>query len=175
MFNKKYKSLLKEIKDRNKWEDILCPCIRRLIIKMLILPKVFYRINTYRTQSKYSHGNTKPPHESKLSQERRTELKASHLLTHKTLQSCSNQNSICCCYHVSAAKSCLTLCNPMDCMPSGSSIQGIFQARILEWVAISFSRESSWPSYHTQVSCLADRFFTIEPSGKPNQNSIVLA
>ena len=36
-----------------------------------------------------------------------------------------------------------TLCNPMDCSPSGSSVHGIFQARILEWVAISFSRESS--------------------------------
>ena len=39
-------------------------------------------------------------------------------------------------------QSCLTLCDPMDCSPSGSSIHGIFQARILEWVAISFSRGS---------------------------------
>ena len=38
---------------------------------------------------------------------------------------------------------CLTLCHPMDCSLPGSSIHGIFQARILEWVAISFSRESS--------------------------------
>ena len=38
------------------------------------------------------------------------------------------------------AQSCLTLCNRMDCNPSGSSVHGIFQARILEWVAISFSR-----------------------------------
>ena len=36
-------------------------------------------------------------------------------------------------------QSCLTLCNPMDCNPPGSSVHGIFQARILEWVAISFS------------------------------------
>ena len=43
----------------------------------------------------------------------------------------------CCCL---AAKSCLTLCNPMDCSPPGSSLHGISQARILEWVIISFSR-----------------------------------
>ena len=40
---------------------------------------------------------------------------------------------------------CLTLCHPMDCSLPGSSIHGIFQARILEWVAISFSRRSSRP------------------------------
>ena len=41
------------------------------------------------------------------------------------------------------AQSCLTLCDPMDCSPPGSSVHGILWARILEWVAISFSRESS--------------------------------
>ena len=43
------------------------------------------------------------------------------------------------------AQSCLTLWDPMDCSPSGSSVQGIFQARILEWVEISSSRGSSQP------------------------------
>ena len=43
----------------------------------------------------------------------------------------------------------LWLCNPMVCSPPGSSIHGIFQARVLEWVAISFSRESSWPRDQT--------------------------
>ena len=38
---------------------------------------------------------------------------------------------------------CLTLCNPMDCSPPGSSVHGIFQARVLQWVAIAFSRGSS--------------------------------
>ena len=42
-------------------------------------------------------------------------------------------------------KSCLTLCDPMDCSQPGSSVHGISQARILEWVAISFSRGSSQP------------------------------
>ena len=41
------------------------------------------------------------------------------------------------------AQSCLTLCDPMDCSLSGSSIHGIFQARVLEWIPISFSRGSS--------------------------------
>ena len=55
-------------------------------------------------------------------------------------------------------KSCPTVCNPMD-LP-GSSVHGILQARILEWVAMSFSRESPWPRDQTQVSCTAGGFFT---------------
>ena len=50
------------------------------------------------------------------------------------------------------AQLCLTLCSPMDCSPPGSSVHGIFQARILEWVAISYSRGSSWPRDQTHVS-----------------------
>ena len=49
---------------------------------------------------------------------------------------------------------CLTLCDPMDCSPPGSPVHGIFQARILEWIAISSSRGSSWPRDQTCVSCL---------------------
>ena len=45
----------------------------------------------------------------------------------------------------SVSQSCLTLCDPIDCGPPGSSVHGVFQARILEWVAISFSRGSSQP------------------------------
>ena len=50
--------------------------------------------------------------------------------------------------------------NPMDCSLPGSSVRGIFQRRILEWVAISFSMESSRPRNRSQVSCIAGRFFT---------------
>ena len=60
-----------------------------------------------------------------------------------------------------------TVCNPMDCSLPGSSIHGISRVRILEWVAIPFSRRSSWPRDWTRVSCLAGRFFTTEPPGKP--------
>ena len=46
-----------------------------------------------------------------------------------------------------------TLCNPMDCSSPGFSVHGILQARIQEWVAISFSKESSWPRDWIRVSC----------------------
>ena len=45
-------------------------------------------------------------------------------------------------------------CDPMDCNPLVSSVHGILQARILEWVVISFSRGSSQPRNQTQVSCI---------------------
>ena len=64
---------------------------------------------------------------------------------------------------VLVAQLCLTLCDPMDCSPAGSSVYGILQARILEWVAIPFSRRSSQLRDWTQVSCIASRFFTTEP------------
>ena len=59
------------------------------------------------------------------------------------------------------AQSCPILCDPMDCSLPGSSVHGIFQARVLEWVAISFSRRSSWPRDWTQVSRIVDRRFTV--------------
>ena len=59
------------------------------------------------------------------------------------------------------AQSCLTLCNPGDCSLPGFSIHGIFQARVLEWVAISFSRGFSRPRDRTRVSCIVGRCFTI--------------
>ena len=59
------------------------------------------------------------------------------------------------------AQLCPTLCNPMDGGPLGSSVHGIFQARILEWVAIPFSTGSSWPRDRTWVFCMAGRLFTI--------------
>ena len=57
---------------------------------------------------------------------------------------------------VKFAQSCLTLCDPMD-----YTVHGILQARILEWVAVPFSRESSQPWDRTQVSCIAGGFFTV--------------
>ena len=62
---------------------------------------------------------------------------------------------------VKVALSCLSLCIPMACSPPGSSVHGILQARILDWVAIPFSRGSSQPKDQTWVSCIAGRFFTV--------------
>ena len=68
-------------------------------------------------------------------------------------------------YVCSVTQSCLTLCNPMDCSPPGSSVHGILQARILEWVAIPFSRGSSWHRDRICVSCIAGGFFLPESPG----------
>ena len=68
---------------------------------------------------------------------------------------------MCVCLYVLVAQLCLTLCNPMDYNLPGSSVHGILQARILEWVVIHFSRESSRPRDGTWVSCIAGRFFTV--------------
>ena len=60
----------------------------------------------------------------------------------------------CMCVHV-RAQSCATLCNPMDCSPPGSSVHGIAQERILEWIAISSSSRSSQSRDQTHVSCVS--------------------
>ena len=62
---------------------------------------------------------------------------------------------------VLAAQLCLTLCDPVDCCPPGSPANGILWARILEWVAMTSSRGSSWPRDRIRVSSIAGRFFTI--------------
>ena len=54
------------------------------------------------------------------------------------------------------------LCNPMDCSLPGFSVHGVFQARILKWVAIPFSRRSSQPGHQTQVLHTAGRFFMVQ-------------
>ena len=64
--------------------------------------------------------------------------------------------------HVKVTRSCPTLYDPMD-----YTVYGIFQARILEWIAIPFSRGSSQPRDRTQVSCTAGRFFTIWATESP--------
>ena len=63
--------------------------------------------------------------------------------------------------------------NPMDCSPPDSSVHVVFQARILERVAISFSRGSSWPKDRTMSPALAGGFFTTESLGKPKFYSVL--
>ena len=82
-----------------------------------------------------------------------------------------------CCFWV--IKSCPWLfCDAMDCSPPGSTVHGISQARILEWVATAFSYHYSGhlpdhPGTEPASPALADRFFTAEVSGKPKNNRIV--
>ena len=73
---------------------------------------------------------------------------------------------------VLVAQSCLTVCNPMDCSPPGSSVHGILQARILEWVAVSFSR-GIFPNtgIKPMPPALAGRFLTAKPPGKSTNDS----
>ena len=76
--------------------------------------------------------------------------------------SCFYGVSVC----VLVAQLCLTLCDPMDCSPPGFSVHRILQARILEWVAISFSRGPSQREPASQVSCINSFFLLLEPPGK---------
>ena len=74
------------------------------------------------------------------------------------------------CMHAKSIQLCLTLNDPMDCSPPGSSVHGILQARILEWVAMPFSRGSSPPGMKSHLFCspaLAGRFFTTRATWKP--------
>ena len=68
---------------------------------------------------------------------------------------------------VVVAQWCPTLCDPMNCSLSGFSIHGIFQARILKWVAVSFSRGSSQPRDWTLVSCIVGKLYYLSHQGNP--------
>ena len=69
----------------------------------------------------------------------------------------------------------LTLCNPMDDSPPGSSVHGILQARILEWVAMPSSKDLPNPGIKPlSVSCITGRFFTTEPLEKPMKKTVMV-
>ena len=70
-------------------------------------------------------------------------------------------------------QSCPTLCNPMDCSLPGSSVHGILQVRILEWIVMSSSRGSSRPRDWTRVPCLAGEFFAWTPGVGDGQGGLV--
>ena len=73
---------------------------------------------------------------------------------------------VCVCVYTKS-QSCLTLCGPMDCGPQDSSVHGISQARILEWVTVSFSGDLPNPGIESMSPPLADGFFTTEQPRKP--------
>ena len=73
------------------------------------------------------------------------------------------------------AESFPTLCDPMNCGLLDSSVHGIFQARVLEWVAITFSRGPSWCRDQTLVSCIVGRcFYHLSHQGSPKSLPVVL-
>ena len=76
------------------------------------------------------------------------------------------------CFCCLVTQSCPTLCDPMDCSPPGSSVHGILQARILGWVAISFSREFYWPRDWTTSPALEGGFFTTWATREDGKGSI---
>ena len=82
------------------------------------------------------------------------------------------------CMCAKSLQSCLTLWDPIDCSLPGSSVHGILQARLLEWVVTPSFRESFRPKDRTCISCIsciAGRFLTTEPPGKiPNKVEIIL-
>ena len=84
--------------------------------------------------------------------------------------------SLCAMCHAKSLQMCPTLCNCLNCSPPGSSVHGIVQSRILEWVAMPSSRGSSWPRDWTYLSCpslmppaLAGTFFTTSTTWKQNR------
>ena len=70
-------------------------------------------------------------------------------------------------------QSCTTLCNPVDWSLTGSSVHGIFQATVLEWVAISSSRGSFWPRNETRVPRIAGRHFTLWATREARKSDIL--
>ena len=80
---------------------------------------------------------------------------------------CINYKKECAC--VCVGQSCRTLCDPTDCSLPGSSVRGILQARILEWVAVPFSRWSSQHRDWTRVSCIEGLFFTVWATRKAHK------
>ena len=82
-------------------------------------------------------------------------------LTSVTSSINSSPLPLCCAVLCLVAQLCLTLCDPMDCSPLGSSVHEVSQARLLEWVALPSSRGSSQPRDRIQVSCIAGRFLSV--------------
>ena len=79
------------------------------------------------------------------------------------------------CVSAQSLQSCPTLWDPMDCSPPGSSVYGILQARILEWIAMPSSRGSSWPKDWTWVCCIAGGFFTTASLGNVPFTQLLIA
>ena len=80
---------------------------------------------------------------------------------------------VCVCVHAHAVCSVMSLCGLIDCSLPGSSVHGILQARILEWVAIPFSRDLPDPGIETVTLVSTCGFFTAKPPGKTNSKGCI--
>ena len=112
--------------------------------------RCWIQVHEYALVTLYVAGTCRPPAHVTL----KTALSRGHQKPINRWESMKSSES-------EVTQSCLTLCNPMDCSLPGSSVHGIFQARILEWVAISFSRGSSRPRDQARVSHIVGRRFTV--------------
>ena len=108
--------------------------------------------STHETQEGHQHGA--------LVQCRSKCIKLGNVLPSVEINTSSPVTPLIVCVVCSVAQSCLTLQDPLDCSSPGSPIHGIFQARTMEWVAISCSRGYSWLRDWTHISCIAGGFFT---------------
>ena len=93
-----------------------------------------------------------------------------HIVSFLTMYEYEYYGLITLCFYMTLSESVPVFFDPSDCSLLDFFAQGILQARILEWVAISSSRRSSWPRGQTHistVSCIAGGFLTSEPLGKP--------
>ena len=84
---------------------------------------------------------------------------------HQSPERCFSTSSVCVCVCVCMLSHVKLLCDPMNCSSPGSSLHGIFQTRVLEWVAIPFSRGSSRPRDRAHVSCTSCTLFHWGASG----------
>ena len=124
------------------------------------LGDVGFRSGTYRWQGRAS-GREEKRYRTLGTQNIATEKKVLQWAEAKVSSKGCECVCVCVCVCVRVVQSCPTLCDPMKCSLPGSSVHGILQAKVLEWVATAFSRESSRTRDWAQVSHIVGRFFTI--------------
>ena len=142
----------------NEGRDNFSSCMRQVLFFLMLPPQKIFSWIIQSLQHYFQPDSTCMPFSDKVSKKvllgekggRGKKESFIHCSAQYTGPSLVMRYRFCVC-----TQSCLTLWDPMDCSPPGSSVHGIFQERILEWVAISYSRASSWPRNWTWVSCIS--------------------
>ena len=148
-FFTRWKSLLLSVLEKINYQT-LCehPLCARLSVNRLIKLQRGVSLSSPRSRGTSNHAEERAGMHEKMQ--------------NQTVSGCQPHMCIC-------AQLCLTLCDSMDCSLPGSSVHGIFQARILEWVAVSFSRGPSWPRNRTHIICISG-WILYESPRKPCQS-----